>query len=1187
MSKRNRDFNHDKELVSSKKKKNAECTSHLTQLTHDDYTVGWVCALPKEQTAATATLDHIHANLPKPSNDHNTYTLGSIGGLNIVIACLPKGKYGTNSASIVATRMVSTFPSIKFGLLVGIGGGIPPKVRLGDVVVSTPTDEFPGVVQWDMGKAEEGGNFKRTGALNNPPSVLLTALAKLVTKHEMSGSKIHQYLDDMGKRWPKLVPKYTRYDFLKDPLFSSDSSFNRPNQPRELHVHYGLIASGNQVIEDAKFRDSLNEALGGNVLCVEMEAAGLMNDFPCVVIRGICDYADSQKNKDSQEYAWYAAAIAAAYARELLEALSVPEADARHTCKPNPPNEESQDALKIERENFDVELVPFFTGRSVEVNQIRQLFQPSRSRTTVVLYDLGGIGKTQVALKYAYDFKDEYSAIFWVNYRSADTVKQSLFAAAERVHWRNPSWPGLKEVLESNDINKASLAVIDWLSQDQNNRWLVICDGYDQCQTDDSKQENWDLHRMIRAHHGHILITSRWRQSDLWHHVQIEKFTDLSQGVDLLLKRSDRPSLRDDPDIQRLAQTLDGLPLALVTAGAYLGICLYSCSKYLSVYNQSWLRLLKETPTSDAYDRTLYSTWNLTWARICTVNKLAANLLQFCAYFDNKGLWFELFQMGDGLDKPRWLQSLTENEFGFEVAVRTLREHALVEEQPDVRHDTSGSIRFSIHNCVHSWTIHVLNENWNYEMSSSALGCIASRIPRESTPSFWHISQNLLGHANRIVDLFSRKRLIQGYTEAQVEQMQDIIWFFLARGRPETVEKMCISLHEQVEEMFGYYHPATFTLKWLMISIFTSLKNYGEAESMCNRILRPFAVDPGIDEGRAKRSFTLLLARNCILRGQTKKGMELLSEPSTSSQDEGISSLLFEKNLVSLLWTQYPVQDMPRDMQTWMENHLPKEETGKVKSCQQSFDLLCTQIHLCLSQNENEEAKDLLVEAREMFDKENSADYAKPFMFSRLAALYIKLDKYGDLKSLCDNATTEDWESLWQSDVQLSCSVVLMRCYVHLGDHELDETVALCQRALNKLQNSRAPGSAQRQSVLIMLGSVYMLKENLLEAEKQFAAAIQETRESKQQCTSSSYENALTTITALAERYKDRGEQDSAQRCLKLVEKCQGELLRARHGGLNGQNSQNENLQALPSTTPPLLRLYTPRTPAAPAASPR
>ncbi|KAJ5656116.1 hypothetical protein N7507_008066 [Penicillium longicatenatum] len=86
--------------------------------------------------------------------------------------------------------------------------------------------------------------------------------------------------------------------------------------PRDMRVHYGLIASGDQVIKDAVARDSLNKSLGGLVLCIEMEAAGLMDNFPCIVIRGICDYADAQKTKDWQEYA---AAVAAACAKELLE----------------------------------------------------------------------------------------------------------------------------------------------------------------------------------------------------------------------------------------------------------------------------------------------------------------------------------------------------------------------------------------------------------------------------------------------------------------------------------------------------------------------------------------------------------------------------------------------------------------------------------------------------------------------------------------------------------------------------------------------------------------------------------------------------------------------------------------------------------------------------------------------------
>src|SRR3954454_19653338 len=115
---------------------------------HNEYTVGWVCAPPKEQTAAIAMLDEKHPNLSNPANDSNAYTLGSIGKHNIVIACLPKSQVGTVQAATAATQMTNTFPSIKIGLMVGIGGGIPSKVRLGDVVVGTE------IIQWDFGKAE-------------------------------------------------------------------------------------------------------------------------------------------------------------------------------------------------------------------------------------------------------------------------------------------------------------------------------------------------------------------------------------------------------------------------------------------------------------------------------------------------------------------------------------------------------------------------------------------------------------------------------------------------------------------------------------------------------------------------------------------------------------------------------------------------------------------------------------------------------------------------------------------------------------------------------------------------------------------------------------------------------------------------------------------------------------------------
>jgi nucleoside phosphorylase len=322
----------------------------IVSLTHEDYTLGWVCALPKEIVAAKAMLDQVHLPLPQPPHDSNNYTLGRIGSHNIVITCLPLGEMGNNSSASVATRLTSTFPGIKFGIMVGIGGGVPPSVRLGDVVVSAPGNGYGGVVQWDFGKTEQGAGFRRTGALNSPPTIFKTALSTLKAKHEMEGSVVPKFLEEVERKWPMLAPRYTKRETLEDMLFPADyqhveiSDTTRASwkdaeegqktcagcdrnkllqrKHRDMRVHYGLIASGNQVVKDGILRDTINSRLGGNVLCFEMEAAGLMNEFRCVVVRGICDYADSHKTKHWQKHA---AAVAAATAKEIL--LVVPKGD--------------------------------------------------------------------------------------------------------------------------------------------------------------------------------------------------------------------------------------------------------------------------------------------------------------------------------------------------------------------------------------------------------------------------------------------------------------------------------------------------------------------------------------------------------------------------------------------------------------------------------------------------------------------------------------------------------------------------------------------------------------------------------------------------------------------------------------------------------------------------------------------
>lgn len=269
-----------------------------------------------------------HKDLRTPPSDQNTYTLGSMGDHKIVIAGLPKGRVGNNSAATVATWMLNTFPNIRFGLMCGIGGGVPDKTRLGDVVISCPRDTYPGVIQWDMGKTEDG-KFIRTGSLAPPLTALLTALAKFKADKIATRTNIRGYLKDL-ENITDISESFLMSDSLPDVLYEPSYSHMKGDDcnlcdkskiiqrsPRKggMKIHCGLIASGNQVIKDAALRDELNKKFDNNILCIEMEAAGLMNDFPCVVIRGICDYSDSHKNEKWQDYA---AATAAACAKALL-----------------------------------------------------------------------------------------------------------------------------------------------------------------------------------------------------------------------------------------------------------------------------------------------------------------------------------------------------------------------------------------------------------------------------------------------------------------------------------------------------------------------------------------------------------------------------------------------------------------------------------------------------------------------------------------------------------------------------------------------------------------------------------------------------------------------------------------------------------------------------------------------------
>ncbi|KAK6513205.1 SH3 and multiple ankyrin repeat domains protein 2 [Arthrobotrys conoides] len=325
----------------------ASKTATKKRLAADAYTVGIIYAKPLEYNAIMVMMDESHECIPLPLGDNNEYTLGRIGDHNVIVAGPAKGMQGKASISSVVARIPFTFRNVKFGLLVGIGGGVPrpeeEDVRLGDVVVGAP-EYGPAVIQYDLGK-KYTNETEVSRTLNKPPDLLLGVVNKVDTECKLLEEGQEDFFSTNLQRFQKYphIRNFYRRPKTLDRLFHSaeEPDLSRaqtwPEQSgsrnlctsnhkcqeiereqrdpgADIRIHHSTILSGDMVIKSAKYRDTLS-AKHNNALCFEMEAAGVMDVFPCLVVRGISDYCDSHKNKVWQGYA---AATAASYARKVL-----------------------------------------------------------------------------------------------------------------------------------------------------------------------------------------------------------------------------------------------------------------------------------------------------------------------------------------------------------------------------------------------------------------------------------------------------------------------------------------------------------------------------------------------------------------------------------------------------------------------------------------------------------------------------------------------------------------------------------------------------------------------------------------------------------------------------------------------------------------------------------------------------
>ncbi|KAL2859897.1 purine and uridine phosphorylase [Aspergillus lucknowensis] len=551
--------------------------------THASYTVAWICALPLELAAAKVFLDQVHPRLTQPESDHNVYTLGSVAGHNVVVVCLPTGVYGTTSATAAVSHLISTYQNVRFGLMVGVGGGVPkgdPDIRLGDIVVSKPTDTSSGVIQYDYGKTLQSGRFHRTGSLNKPPSLLLKVIAQMDSDYMLGKASLSNILasslqkDKVRKQFPRppkdqlFQPLYDHVNNRPDCAYCDPSQqVNRPERIPEPYIHYGLIASGNQVIKDARTRDLFAQEL--DILCFEMEAAGIMDVIPSLVIRGICDYCDSHKHKEWQPYAAF---VAAAYAKTVL--MQVPLQERSGDLEKSVPGKRHW--MVPFRQN------PGFVGREGEITKVEELFGKVNGPFKVALCGLGGVGKTQIALELTYRMRerDPTCSVFWIPCTSNASIEQAFMGIAQTI--------GLQDVKPSDVKERVKV----YLSQASGRKWLLIFDNADDMDmwVGECASATELANILAPSEQGHILFTTRNRKLAV--RLTSPFVIDVSEpdtetGVKILEEGLQKKELLDNRDKTiALLKQLTFLPLAISQAAAYINSNNIKLSDYTALLKE-------------------------------------------------------------------------------------------------------------------------------------------------------------------------------------------------------------------------------------------------------------------------------------------------------------------------------------------------------------------------------------------------------------------------------------------------------------------------------------------------------------------------------------------------------------------------------------------------------------------------
>ncbi|KAH7230886.1 phosphorylase superfamily protein [Fusarium tricinctum] len=848
------------------------------------FEIAIICALTLEADAIEALFDH-HWDDDGPSfdkepGDPNAYSTGVIGRFNVVLAYMPG--MGKVNAATVASNCGKSFPGIKLALVVGICGVIPfgpsnDEIVLGDVIISN------GVIQYDFGRQLPDRFVRKNTLLDVPdrPNLEIRGVfAKLtgIRHRRQLSAKIADYLDVLrqdrslhaeypGSTEDRLFEaSYRHTDDQKSceqlgcngQLVSRSRLVNAEVSPTPA-IHFGLIASGDAVMKSGKDRDRIAVAEG--VIAFEMEGAGVWDSFPCIIIKGACDYADSHKRKVWQRYA---AATAAACAKAFL-GFWIPsltqDANSESSCSLGNQGSfgQSRTARAVhERQMQPVFLVPFskndyFVGREDVLARLRGLlFEQGRQK--VALVGLGGLGKTQVALQLAFwvkENKPDYS-VFWMPALSMAGFEQECVKLVRALGIR------------CSEGDDAKDAVRQHLSSKEAGNWFLIVDNADDVEIFHKLTHSGGgiLDFLPSSDNGRTLFTTRSRKvASVVAKTTLETLLPMHQEEATgLLEKSliDKEELKDIENVSQLLDALTYLPLAIAQAAAYMNVYETPIVEYIRVLKDAdadnIIELLKEGYDDEVhYDSSqgaVATTWIVSFDRIRRSVPAAADLLSFMAYIEPKGI-------------PRSILPRLKTEQQMTKAIGILTGHGFLSRR-------ESEATFDMHNLVHlatrRWNE---NEGREREVRQTALAHVAEVFPTDDWENrdLW---RQYLPHA---LSLLGTTRYMENEGECGLRLL--VGQCLLVDGRTTEAVSTLEYLAETRERILAEDHPDRLSSEHELARAYLANGQTKKAIKMLEHVVEIEARI--LAEDHPDRLISeQVLAGAYLSDGQTKKAVEML-----------------------------------------------------------------------------------------------------------------------------------------------------------------------------------------------------------------------------------------------------------------------------------------------------------------------